>query len=288
VTSFKQILVGRCIVETRRQPRVTFDGLRAMKRRGERIAVLTGYDTEDATLLDAAGIDIILIGDSVGNVRLGYPDTTHVTMDDMAAATSSVASAEPSAMVVVDMPIHSYETPETALANANQLISLGADAVKLEGGTEVAGIVRKLTQAGLEVMGHIAHTPQTDRRHVIEGRTKSEAEGLLCDAKSLEETGVFSVVIELADSQVAGRITDAVSVPTIGIGAGPHTDGQVLVLDDLVGWTDFSKFRNGKAPTFLGSGWDRRSPEATVKQFIRKVKDGTYPSEKESYNVLHE
>ncbi|HHQ45064.1 MAG TPA: 3-methyl-2-oxobutanoate hydroxymethyltransferase, partial [Candidatus Altiarchaeales archaeon] len=131
-----------------------------------------------------------------------------------------------------------------------------------------------------------AHTPQTDLKHVVEGKSRGELERLLADARALEEAGVFSIVVELADMNVTKKITETVSVPTIGIGAGPHADGQVLVLDDLVGWTDFSKFPKGRPPKFLGSGWDRSSPNACVKQYIKKVRDGSFPSEAESYSVM--
>jgi 3-methyl-2-oxobutanoate hydroxymethyltransferase len=269
-----------------RKPRLTFADFAAMKRRGEKITVLTGYDGKDAALLDSAGIDAILVGDSIGNVRLGYQDTTWVTMDDMVRATTSVSCSEPSAMVVVDMPIHSYETPESALINADRLLSAGADAVKLEGGTQSAKVVEELTRSGTQVMGHIAYTPQTDLKPRVEGRNEDEARRLLDDAIALQKSGVFAIVIELADSEVAKRITEAIAAPTIGIGAGPYTDGQVLVLDDLLGWTDFSRFPHGLPPHFLGTDWDRSNPESTVRQYIKKVRDGTYPSEKESYRVF--
>ncbi|MFH0863422.1 MAG: 3-methyl-2-oxobutanoate hydroxymethyltransferase [Candidatus Altiarchaeota archaeon] len=251
-----------------------------------KIAVLTGYDAEDARLLDSLGIDIILVGDSVGNVRLGYPDTTYVTLDDMVDATAEVASARPNALIVADMPIHTYDRAQDALEHAGVLIRAGAQAVKLEGGREVASIVEAVISSGVPVMGHIGHTPQTDMTHAIEGRDESEAERLISDARALDKAGVFAIVIELTDAEVAARVTESVSVPTIGIGAGPRTDGQVLVLDDLLGWTDFSKFPNGRPPKFLGDFWDRESPEHSVSQYIKKVRDGSYPSEKESYHVF--
>ena len=148
-----------------------------------------------------------------------------------------------------------------------------------------AMVVAALIKAGIAVMGHIGHTPQTDKAHTIRGRSEEEVRILLEDAKALEKAGVFSIVIELADATVAGRITDSVTVPTIGIGAGPRTDGQVLVLDDLLGWTDFSKFPNSKPPKFVGDFWDRESPENTVREYIKKVKDDTFPGVRESYDV---
>jgi 3-methyl-2-oxobutanoate hydroxymethyltransferase len=268
---------------TRKKP----EDLVRMKARGERIAVLTGYDANDATLLDNSRIDVILVGDSIGNVRLGYPDTTYVTMDDMIKAVTSVAEARQSALVIADMPIHSYGTAKQGIGNAKRLIACKADAVKIEGGVEVKEIVKAIVTSKIPVMGHIAHTPQTDKKHVVEGRNEDEAKNLLEDAIALEMAGAFSIVIELADSSVAKRITEALSIPTIGIGAGPHTDGQVLVLDDLLGWTDFSKFPQGRPPKFLGVGWDRRNPESTVKEYIQKVKAKAYPTELESYQVYN-
>jgi 3-methyl-2-oxobutanoate hydroxymethyltransferase len=265
--------------------RVSPQAFLRMKASGDRIAVLTGYDASDARLLDGAGIDVILVGDSIGNVRLGYPDTTYVTMKDMLKAVKSVASTKPKALVVADMPIHSFDNNRLAIASANSFIHAGADAVKLEGGVGAAPAIRAVVASSVPVMGHIGLTPQTDRKPIVEGRDDAEAIGLLADAKALEDAGAFSMVVELTDAQVGRRITESVSVPTIGIGAGPHMDGQVLVLDDLLGWTDFSRFPSGRPPRFLGDFWDRTDPDATVRQYIRKVRDGTYPSDSESYHV---
>ena len=247
--------------------RLSAADIRRMKPKSAKIAVLTGYNERDAMLLDSNGVGIILVGDSIGNVRLGYPDTTYVTMKDMLKAVGEVASAKPNALIVADMPIRSFDEPQSAIANARLFILAGADAVKLEGGLEKAAVVESLVKSGIQVMGHIGHTPQTDRRHTVEGKDERECQGLLEDAKALEAAGAFSIVVELADLNAAKRITASVSVPTIGIGAGPHTDGQVLVLDDLLGWTDFSKFPNSRPPKFLGSFWDRSSPENAVRQY---------------------
>jgi 3-methyl-2-oxobutanoate hydroxymethyltransferase len=255
-----------------------------MKRSGRKITMLTSYQTQDARLVDKAGVDVILVGDSGGMVLLEYPDTTHVTMDDMLWMTSSVAKANTRALVVGDMPIHSYDTPEDALANAKRFKEAGADVVKLEGGVEMKEIVKAIVAAGIPVMGHIAHTPQTEVKHRIEGKTAEEEVRLLADAKALEEAGAFAIVIELADSAVSKNITKSVKVPTIGIGAGPHTDGQVLVLDDLIGLTDPSKFPSGRMPKFVGQ-WPKE-PAVAVLQFIEKVRNGTFPGPNESYSVI--
>ncbi|MBD3387934.1 MAG: 3-methyl-2-oxobutanoate hydroxymethyltransferase [Candidatus Altiarchaeales archaeon] len=262
----------------------TVDSIRGMKAGGERIAVITGYDSRDRELLDSAGVDVILVGDSIGNVRLGYPDTTHVTLEDMMKAAADVTSEKANALVVVDMPIHTYDTFEDAVKNAKRLVDAGGEAVKLEGGSEVADMVKAIVDSGVDVMGHIAHTPQTEKKHRIKGRDEEDAGKLIGDARALEEAGAFAIVIELADPEVAGRVTESVGVPTIGIGAGPRTDGQVLVLDDLVGWTDFSRFPGGRKPRFIGE-WDTSSPEKAVGDFINKVKERAFPSEMECYSV---
>lgn len=264
--------------------KVTTADLEEMKRTGGKITMLTSYQTEDARLVDKAGVDVILVGDSGGMVLLGYPDTTFVTMDDMLWMTKSVVKASPRALVVGDMPIHSYDTPDSGVKNAKKFIEAGADVVKLEGGVEMKGIVRAIVTAGIPVMGHIAHTPQTDKVHKIEGRTPAEEGKLLADAKALADAGVFAMVIELADKTVSQKITKSIKVPTIGIGAGPHTDGQVLVLDDLIGLTDPSKFPSKKLPKFVGE-WPE-DPLQAVNQFIEKVRKGTFPGAGESYNVM--
>lgn len=263
---------------------ISVSDLAEMKRAGRKITVLTAYQTEDALLVDRAGVDVILVGDSGGMALLGYADTTHVTLDDMLWMTRSVANANTRALVVGDMPIHSYDTPDTAVENARKFIKAGADVVKLEGGVEKKDIVKAIVSAGIPVMGHIAHTPQTDRRHVIEGKTLAEEGKLLADAKALEEAGVFAIVIELADAAVSKKITESVRIPTIGIGAGPHTDGQVLVLDDLLGLTDPAKFPSGRLPKFVGE-WPK-DPASAVKQYIEKVRSGAFPGPSESYSVL--
>jgi 3-methyl-2-oxobutanoate hydroxymethyltransferase len=205
----------------------------------QRISALTAYDYPTARLLDEAGIDVLLVGDSLGMVVLGFPDTTHVTLAHMLHHTAAVARAQPSALVLGDLPIHSYDSPAQAIESARQLIGVGADAVKLEGGSEMAGTVRALCDAGIEVIGHIGMLPQ----HVIEeggyrkkGKTPAAAEQLLADAHALEQAGACALVLESIVPQVAAQVTSAIRIPTIGIGCGEITcDGEVAVITDLLG-----------------------------------------------------
>jgi len=212
--------------------------LRVMKERGEKIAVLTGYDYPTARLLDESGIDMVLVGDSLGMVVLGYPDTTLVTMEEMLHHTRAVARGLQRACLLADLPIASYDTPELAVANGRRLVEAGAQAVKLEGGASHTPQIRALTAAGIPVMAHIGMQPQRVRiegGYRMKGKTDEEAERLLADARAVEEAGAFGLLLELVKSDVAARITAAISIPTIGIGAGPACDGQVLVIHDLVG-----------------------------------------------------
>lgn len=204
-----------------------------------RVSALTAYDYPTARLLDEAEIDVLLVGDSLGMVMLGFPDTTHVTLDHMLHHTAAVARAKPRSLVLGDMPIHTYDTPEQALQSARALMAVGADAVKLEGGTEQQATIATITQAGIPVIGHIGMLPQ----HVVEeggykkkGKTVDGAKKLLDDAAALVEAGVCAMVLESIIPRVAEEITKAVSVPTIGIGCGETTcDGEVAVITDLLG-----------------------------------------------------
>lgn len=205
----------------------------------QRISALTAYDYPMARLLDEAGIDVLLVGDSLGMVVLGFPDTTHVTLAHMLHHTAAVARAMPQALVLGDLPIHSYDSPAQAIESARQLIGVGADAVKLEGGSDMADIVRALCDAGIAVIGHIGMLPQ----HVIEeggyrkkGKTPAAAEQLVADARALEQAGACALVLESIVPQVAAQVTRVVSIPTIGIGCGETTcDGEVAVITDLLG-----------------------------------------------------
>ena len=210
--------------------------IRQSKPRGEKIAVLTAYDYPQARLLDEAGIDIILVGDSLGMVVLGYPDTTRVTMDDMLHHTRAVARGVKNALVVADLPFHAYDGVTQAVENAERLVAAGAHAVKLEGAlsAQIAAIVAR----GIPVMAHLGMLPQQVREeggYKIKGRTDDEAERLVAQAREVERAGAFAVVLELVKPDVAARITGAITIPVIGIGSGDACDGQVLVIHDLAG-----------------------------------------------------
>lgn len=218
--------------------KITPEILRAMRTRGERIAALTAYDYPTARLLDEAGVPLLLVGDSLGMVVLGLPDTTGVTMEDMEHHVRAVARAQPRALLVGDLPIHSYDTPEAALANAQRLVAAGAEAVKAEGGRAILPQVRAIIRAGIPFLGHLGMLPQQVREeggYRIKGRTPTEHEALLADADTLAEAGAFGIVLELVTPVVAREVTERLTVPTIGIGSGPDCAGQVLVTPDLVG-----------------------------------------------------
>ena len=232
-----------------------------MKRRGEKITALTAYDYPTARLLDESGIDIILVGDSVGMVVLGYQDTTRVTLDEMLHHTRAASRGVKQALLVGDMPIHTYETPQQAVETATKFLDAGAQAVKLEGGSSECGNIEAIVAAGIPVMAHIGMLPQHVREeggYKMKGKTPREAEQLLEDAKCVEKAGAFSVVLEIVIADVAKRITNATAIPTIGIGSGEHCDGQILVTHDLIGL--FPWF----TPKFV-------SPQARVSEEIRRA-----------------
>ena len=234
---------------------------RARKEQGEGIAALTAYDYPTARLLDEAGVDIILVGDSLGMVVLGYPDTTEVTLAEMVHHTRAVARGVERALLVADLPIHTYDTPAEAVANAQQLVAAGAEAVKLEGGVSHVPQIEAIVQAGIPLMAHIGMLPQSVRLeggYKLKGRTAAEAELLCRDAEAVEEAGAFSVVLEIVAAETARQITDALRIPTIGIGSGKGCDGQILVTHDLIGM--FPWF----VPKFV-------KPDADVAGEIRKA-----------------
>ncbi|MFL6537165.1 MAG: 3-methyl-2-oxobutanoate hydroxymethyltransferase [Chthoniobacterales bacterium] len=231
------------------------------KQRGERITALTAYDYPTARLLDESGIDIILVGDSVGMVVLGYEDTTEVTLDAIIHHTAAVARGVKRALLVADLPIHTYDTPDQALQNSRALIAAGAQAVKLEGGKSHVPQIQAIVAAGIPFMAHIGMLPQSVREeggYKVKGKTAAEADALMEDAKAVEHAGAFSVVLEIVKSDVAREITKTLRIPTIGIGSGQHCDGQILVTHDLIGL--FPWF----TPKFV-------SPEASVAEEIRKA-----------------
>ena len=209
-----------------------------MKRAGEKITALTAYDYPTARLLDESGIDIILVGDSVGMVVLGYEDTTSVTLAEMLHHTRAAARGVKRALLVADMPIRTYDSPEQAVATARELVRAGAQAVKLEGGVTHARRIEAIVQSGIAVMGHIGMLPQSVREeggYRLKGRSQSEVEQLILDGRAVEKAGAFAVVLEIVKSDAAKQITDAIGIPTIGIGSGDQCDGQILVTHDLIG-----------------------------------------------------
>lgn len=249
--------------------------LRAMKVRGEKIAMLTAYDYPTARLLDEAGVDVLLVGDSVGMVVLGYPDTTLVTMDEMVHHTRAVARGATRPLILADLPFRSYETPEQAVANGQRLIDAGAQAVKLEGGTARVPQIRALVAAGIPAMAHIGMMPQNVRiegGYRIKGKTPEQADALVADAAAVQAAGAFGILLELVVPDVARRITESVEIPTIGIGAGPDCNGQVLVLHDLIG--AFPWF----TPKFA-------TPRANVAEEIRKAVGGYLAATKSGSNL---
>lgn len=212
--------------------------LRTFKALGRKIVVLTGYDYPLGKLLDEAGVDVVLVGDSLGMVVLGYPDTTFVTLDDILHHLRATVRGVERAAVLADLPFNTYNTPEQAVATARRLMEAGANAVKLEGGVSHAPQIRAIVEAGIPIVGHIGMLPQQVRvegGYKIKGKTEEEIARLIADAKAVEEAGALAVVVELVRPDAARQVSQALRIPTIGIGAGEECDGQVLVTHDLVG-----------------------------------------------------
>jgi 3-methyl-2-oxobutanoate hydroxymethyltransferase len=219
--------------------KITPEIIRSWKGARRRISALTAYDFPTAKLLDECGIEVILVGDSLGMTVLGYPDTTHVQIEEVIYHTRAVARGVSSALIVADLPIHSYDSRELAVQSASSLISAGANAVKLEGGQACSEQIRAITAAGIPFLGHIGMLPQhvrEERGYHIKGRTPVERDFLLEEAKTIEKNGGFGVVLELIVPSVAAEITRSIGIPTIGIGSGLECDGQILVFHDLVGY----------------------------------------------------
>lgn len=257
----------------------------AAKAKGEKLSMLTAYDYSTAKLEDESGINGILVGDSLGNVVLGYEDTVSVTMEDMIHHGAAVARGAKNALVVVDMPFMSYEvTVEEAVRNAGRLMKEGrAGAVKLEGGVRVAEQIRAIVKAGIPVMGHIGLTPQSINvfgGFKVQGKSEEAARGLLADAKAVEEAGAFAVVIEAVPAALAQIITDAVSIPTIGIGAGAGCDGQILVYQDMLGM--FSDFTPKFVKRYANVGEVMREAFAN---YAAEVASGAFPTEEHTYKI---
>jgi len=265
--------------------RKTVKEIRAKKEKGEKVTMLTAYDASMAKQLHGCGVDILLVGDSLGMVVLGYDSTVPVTMDEMLHHCKAVRRGAPDAFVVGDMPFGSYQvSKKEAVSNATRFLKeAGADAVKLEGGVEVCETVSALVKAGIPVMGHIGLTPQTAGQmggYKLQGRDDGSARRLLHEAGALEEAGVFAIVLECIPAQLADVVSENSSVATIGIGAGAGCDGQVLVSNDLLGM--FDKF----SPSFVKK-YAHLAPiiKEAVEEYIAEVKDGTFPDAKHSFSV---
>jgi 3-methyl-2-oxobutanoate hydroxymethyltransferase len=265
--------------------RISITDLKAKKKRGERIVMITCYDYPSARILEAADVDILFIGDTLGMTVLGYDSTIPVTMEEMLHHTKAVVRGSSSAHVLADMPFMSYQTsPEDALRNAGRLLKEGgAQSVKLEGGVRVAETVRFIVDAGIPVMGHIGLTPQSVNQlggYKVQGKTPAAAVRLVNDAVALEQAGAYAIVLECVPLELAKTITDRLAIPTIGIGAGPHCDGQVQVFHDLLGlFQDFVP-RHARRYVDLGT----QITEA-VRAYADEVRQGSFPTEKESFQL---
>ncbi len=263
--------------------KITISAIREMKKKGEKIAMLTAYDYSTAFIMDQAGIDIVLIGDSLGNVVLGYDSTLPVTMEDIIHHTKPVVRAVKRAMVISDMPFMSYQASiEGGMINAGRLVKEGgAHAVKLEGGREVAELTHRLVSAGIPVMAHIGLTPQSVHQlggYKVQGKDNAQARRLVEDAKVLDEAGAFAIVLECVPALLGREITESVQMATIGIGGGVHCDGQVLVVNDMLGM--FERF----TPKFVKkyANLAKQSGDA-FKQYITEVKKGAFPGKEHSF-----
>jgi len=265
--------------------RITINHIKDMKSKGEKIAMLTAYDYTTAKIIDSAGIPLILVGDSLGNVILGYESTIPVTMEDMLHHTKSVVRGSKTSMVIGDMPFMSYHiSTEDALYNSARFIQDGgAQAVKLEGGINVADKVRKIVDCGIPVMGHIGLTPQSIHQlggFKVQGKSPEAARRLLNDAKALDEAGAFAVVLETVPAPLATLISQSIKIPTIGIGAGSGCDGQVQVVSDVLGlFTDFVP-KHAKQYAKIAD-----IMSSAIKQYYTEVKDGSFPTDKQSFSM---
>lgn len=263
--------------------RVTTHVLTAMKQKGEKIAMLTGYDYSMAKILDQAGIDVILVGDSASNVMAGHETTVPITLNEMIYHGSSVVRAVSRALVVVDLPFGTYQgNSREALSSAIRIMKeTGAHAVKMEGGKEISDSVERIVNAGIPVMGHLGLTPQSIHKfgtYVVRARDKEEADKLRSDAKILQDAGCFAIVLEKIPAALAKEVTESIKIPSIGIGAGPHVDGQVLVFHDMLGITqEFS-------PRFLRRYHNLyQEILGAVQAYIQDVRNVDFPNEKEQY-----
>ena len=254
---------------------VTISKLQEMRQAGEKIAVLTAYDASFAALMDQAGIDVILIGDSLGNIVQGETSTLPVTIEHMVYHTSCVAKGQASAFLIADMPFGSYSTPEQAMQSATQLMRAGAHMVKLEGGAWLAETVKFLVERSVPVCAHLGLLPQSVHTlggFKVQGKSTESAQTLINDAKALQEAGAQLLVLEAIPSELGKKVTDAIQIPTIGIGAGPDCSGQVLVMHDMLGAFP------GRSPKFVKNFLNGQSSiEAAFKCYVQEVKTGKFP-----------
>jgi 3-methyl-2-oxobutanoate hydroxymethyltransferase len=275
--------------QTAPQKRVTIHELRRMKAAGERIAMVTAYDATSARLLDRGGVDVVLVGDSVGMVVQGHESTLPVTLDQMvyhcAMVRRGLARAGSRAHLVGDMPFGSYQaSPDEAVKHATRLVAEGGvEAVKLEGGAEFAEVVSRIVRAGIPVMGHIGLTPQSVHKlggYVVQGKDAERAQQLIRDAHAVEDAGCYALVLECIPAELARLVSGQLAVPTIGIGAGPHCDGQVLVYHDLLGLETEFKPRFVKRFAELGE-----AAAAAIGRYVAEVKQGTFPADEHSFHA---
>jgi 3-methyl-2-oxobutanoate hydroxymethyltransferase len=274
------------MVKNSKRKKINVNAFVRKKKQNDKIAVLTAYDFYTAKFLDRAGIDAILVGDTVGMVIYGHETTHQVTVDIMINHIRAVADAKPSALIIGDMPFMSYQKSiEQAVENAGRYVAdARAETVKLEGGIEMADRVKRITECGIPVMGHIGMTPQSIFKFggptlpKVQGRTSKSRQYLIESAQALEEAGAYSIVLELVQKDTAREITDMLKIPTIGIGAGPHCDGQVLVTNDIIGTVDDLYLTFVRQYAQLS-----KTIEKAAKNFIDDVKSGKYPSEDESF-----
>ncbi len=266
--------------------RISIHKLKEWKAQGHRFAMITAYDYPSARLVEQAGIPIILVGDSLGSVVLGYDSTVPVTMDDVVYHTRAVVRATEKAIVVADMPFMSYQAdPNEAMRNAGRLLKEGgATAVKLEGGSHVAPLVRRMVESGIPVMGHLGLTPQSVNQfggHKVQGKTPAAAAKLLNDARALEEAGAFAIVLETIPAPLARMVTERITIPTIGIGAGPHCDAQVQVFHDLLGiYDDQRTLRHAKRYAVVGE-----TIREAVRAYICEVESAAFPTAEHSFEM---
>ena len=266
--------------------RISVHQLKQWKADGKRFAMITAYDYPSARLVEQAGIPIILVGDSVGSVVLGYESTVPVTMEDILYHTRAVVRATSKAIVLADMPFMSYQAnADDAVRNAGRLLQEGgATAVKLEGGSHVAPLVRRMVDSGIPVMGHLGLTPQSVNQfggHKVQGKTPAAAAKLLNDARALEEAGAFAVVLETIPAPLAQMVTERISIPTIGIGAGPNCDAQVQVFHDMLGiYDDRRTLKHAKRYAVIGE-----TIREAVRSYIGEVEGGEFPTKEHSFEM---